>query len=135
MASTKTLRCILVTPEKTIFEKDASFVVIPTFDGEIGVYPGHAPTVSRLGPGELRLVEGSERSHYFIDGGFAQIRSNVVSIMTSRVQEIADLDREKLERELAELGLTVQSSFSAEGQKERTDRLARVRAALRLAGK
>jgi F-type H+-transporting ATPase subunit epsilon len=131
MASDGTIKCVVITPEKIVLERDASMVVAPAFDGEIGIMPGHSATLARLGPGELRLNSGNEKVRLFIDGGFCQVRENVVSILTSRVREIGSLQRPTLEAELTEL--LASSSSTAEGQKDRTDRMTRVRAALRLA--
>ncbi|MBY0586114.1 ATP synthase F1 subunit epsilon [bacterium] len=131
MASDGTIKCVVITPEKIVLEKEASMVVAPAFDGEIGIMPGHSATLARLGPGELRLTSGNEKVRLFIDGGFCQVRENVVSILTSRVREIGSLQRPTLEAELTEL--LASSSSTAEGQKDRTDRMTRVRAALRLA--
>jgi F-type H+-transporting ATPase subunit epsilon len=131
MAQSTTIKCVVVTPEKIVLEKEGTMVVVPAFDGEIGILPGHAATLARLGPGELRLSSGTEKTNLFIDGGFCQVSDNVVSILTSRVREIKQLQRPALEAELAELQAS--SSSSAEGQKERAEKMDRVRAALRLA--
>ncbi len=131
MAQSTTIKCVVVTPEKIMLEKEGTMVVVPAFDGEIGILPGHAATLARLGPGELRLSSGSEKTSLFIDGGFCQVSDNVVSILTSRVRELKQLDRTALETELTELQAS--SSSSAEGQKERAEKMDRVRAALRLA--
>jgi F-type H+-transporting ATPase subunit epsilon len=133
MTQSSTIKCVVVTPEKTVLEKDVNMVVAPAFDGEIGIMPGHAATLARLGPGELRLTAGTEKTRLFIDGGFCQISDNVVSILTSRVREIGNLQRSVLETELAELQAS--SSSTADGQKDRTEKMNRVRAALRLAGR
>jgi F-type H+-transporting ATPase subunit epsilon len=131
MAPTGTIKCVVVTPEKVVLEKEASMVVVPAFDGEIGILPGHAASVARLGPGELRLSTGTEKTRLFIDGGFCQVQDNVVSILTSRVRELSSLQRSSLESELAEI--LASSSSTADGQKDRMERMDRVRAALRLA--
>ncbi len=48
------LQCIVVTPERTVFDQPAEFVALTLFDGEIGIAPGHAPLIGRLGCGEMR---------------------------------------------------------------------------------
>ena len=52
------LYCIVVTPERTVVDHPAQFVVLPLYDGELGVAPGRAPLIGRLGYGELRILEG-----------------------------------------------------------------------------
>ncbi|OJW19627.1 MAG: ATP synthase F1 subunit epsilon [Planctomycetales bacterium 71-10] len=83
-AGSKLLQCQVVTPEKTAFAKTVDFVALPLFDGELGVLPGRAPLLGRLGYGELRIKVGGATESYFVDGGFAQVRDDVVTVLTSR---------------------------------------------------
>ena len=131
METSGKIRCVVVTPEKTILERGGFLGLVPAFDGEIAIMPGHASSVARLGPGELRLTTESEKIQLFIDGGFAQIQNDVVTVLTPRVRELKDLDSGTLEKDLAEL--SAESSSSAQGQKSRTDRMNLVRASLRIA--
>jgi F-type H+-transporting ATPase subunit epsilon len=85
MATDKKLQCVLVTPERAVFDKPADMVILPMIDGELGVQPGRAALVGRLGKGELRLKRGGETEKFQIDGGFAQVRSDVVTVLTTRV--------------------------------------------------
>jgi len=78
------LQCQLITPEKTVFTRTVDFVALPLFDGELGVLPGRAPLLGRLGYGELRVKTGGATESYFVDGGFAQVRDDVVTVLTSR---------------------------------------------------
>ena len=90
--SSRSVQCVVVTPERTLIDESVDFVSIPMYDGELGVLPGRAPLIGRLGPGELRTRRGNEVHHYFIDGGFAQINHNVVTILTPRAQKAEDID-------------------------------------------
>jgi ATP synthase F1 epsilon subunit len=78
------LRCVIVTPEKAVLDVKADFVVLPMIDGELGVLPKHAPLIGRLGTGELRITKDEAVQKWQIKGGFAQIRSNVVMVLTGR---------------------------------------------------
>ncbi len=89
--STSSLKCVVVTPEKAVLDVKAEFIVLPLYDGEFGVLPGHAPLVGRLGPGELRVKQGEKTLAYFVDGGFAQVRANVVTVLTPRAIEAKDV--------------------------------------------
>jgi F-type H+-transporting ATPase subunit epsilon len=86
------LQCVVVTPEKAVLEEAADFVAVPMFDGELGVLPGRAPLIGRLGYGELRLRRGMEVRRFFIDGGFVQVRANTVTVLTARAQRAEDID-------------------------------------------
>jgi F-type H+-transporting ATPase subunit epsilon len=82
--SGKTLRVVVVTPERAVLDEPADMVVLPMFDGERGVLFGHAPFVGQLGPGELRIKSGNTARRFFIDGGFAQVTGSVVNVLTAR---------------------------------------------------
>ncbi len=86
------LQCVVVTPEKAVLEEAADFVAVPMFDGELGILPGRAPLIGRLGYGELRLRRGMEVRRFFIDGGFVQVRANTVTVLTARAQRAEDID-------------------------------------------
>lgn len=86
------IQVVVVTPENTVFDARVDSVVIPLIDGEAGVLPGHAPTVGRLGPGELRVRGGVKDTSFYIDGGTVQIADNVVSVLTGKSVPVADLD-------------------------------------------
>jgi len=78
------LTCIVVTPEATTVETKADFVVLPLYDGEIGLAPGRAPLIGRLGFGEMRITVGGKVLQYYVDGGFAEVSGDVVSVLTNR---------------------------------------------------
>ena len=59
------MQCIIVTPETTIVDCQASFVAVPLYDGELGIAAHHTPLVGRLGAGELRIVLGEEETDDF----------------------------------------------------------------------
>src|SRR5207245_2006519 len=80
-ASGKQLKCVVVTPERAVLDEPAEFVALPMYDGELGVLPGRAPLIGRLGAGELRLRQRNTSRRYFVDGGFAQVRADVVTVL------------------------------------------------------
>ena len=86
------LQCVVVTPERAILDEPVDFVALPMYDGELGVLPGRAPLIGRLGYGELRLRHGATTRRFFVDGGFAQVRSNVVTVLTPRAIRGEDID-------------------------------------------
>ncbi len=87
----KSLRVVVVTPERAVLDEPASFVVLPLFDGELGVLPGRAAFVGQLGPGELRITTGAGVQKLFVDGGFAQVRADVVNVLTSKASAVTDI--------------------------------------------
>lgn len=100
MIAATQVRVIVVTPETTLLDESARTLRFPLYDGQIGVLPGRAPMVGRLGVGELR-IEGSEGTQrLFLDGGFVQIKGGVVTLLTSRAMRADEIDVQAAEDEL-----------------------------------
>ena len=94
------LTCVVVTPEETALEQEADFVALPLFDGEAGIAPNHSPLIGRLGYGEMRVRQGDTVERFYVDGGFVQVRDNVVSILTNRALPAAEVDAEQAREQL-----------------------------------
>ncbi len=89
--TSKPLHCVVVTPEKAVLDEVCEFIAVPMYDGELGVLPGRLPLIGRLGYGELRTKKGGIIHRYFIDGGFVQIKSNIVTVLTSKAVRAEDI--------------------------------------------
>jgi F-type H+-transporting ATPase subunit epsilon len=79
------LHISVVSPEAMLYEGDAASVVAPAFDGEVGILTGHAPMVTLLGTGTLRVGDGPSFS---VSGGFVQVIANQVRVVTERASNI-----------------------------------------------
>ncbi len=124
------LRCVVVTPERAVLDEKAAFVVLPLFDGELGILPGRLPLIGRLGFGELRLVHGQQIHRYYIDGGFAQVRANVVTVLTPRAIAANEIRVDQARAALqASDSITATPETQAAHQRQRD----RARAQLRIA--
>ncbi len=77
------LKVSVISPEAALYEGEATSVVAPAYDGEVGILTGHAPMMALLGKGELR-IEGSAAKKFTIEGGFLQVVNNNVRIVTER---------------------------------------------------
>lgn len=76
----------VISPEAVLYEGTTDAVVAPAFDGEVGILTGHAPMMTLLGKGVLRL--GSDGAKRFnVDGGFLQVVDNVVRVVTERAAQ------------------------------------------------
>lgn len=126
------IQCVVVTPERTLLDELVGSVVLPLLDGELGVLPGHSPLLGRLGYGELRTGTGAGANRYFIDGGFAQVRDDVVTVLTNRAIPIAQLDPAAANAELEKArNRPAGGEYDAA---ERTRQMDRARALVRVAG-
>ena len=129
--SARSLHCVVVTPERDFLDETVDFVAVPMYDGELGVLPGRMPLIGRLGFGELRTNKGSTVHRYFIDGGFVQVRGNIVTLLTSQAMKAEDIDPTAAERELAE---SLARTFNPEEQDAQLKAQERARALIRVAG-
>jgi F-type H+-transporting ATPase subunit epsilon len=82
------LKVWVISPEAVLFEGDAVSVVAPAFDGEIGILENHAPMMTLLGKGELRLGRGGADRRFNVEGGFLQVVENTVRIVTERAAAV-----------------------------------------------
>jgi F-type H+-transporting ATPase subunit epsilon len=102
MARTDTFQCSVITPEREVLDTDATFVAFPAHDGEVGVLRDRAPLLFKMGIGVLR-VETPEGNHaFFVDGGFAQMVDNRLTLLTEQAKRAEEIDRRAAERALAE---------------------------------
>jgi F-type H+-transporting ATPase subunit epsilon len=77
----------VISPEKILFEGTVDSLVAPAFDGEVGILPQHAPMMTLLGKGELRLGEGGAAGRFLIEGGFLQVLNDAVRVVTESARE------------------------------------------------
>lgn len=76
----------LVSPERALFEGDATAVVAPAYDGEVGILPRHAPFLTLLGKGELVIRSGSGAQRFRVSGGFLQVLRNRVRVVAEQAE-------------------------------------------------
>ena len=131
MPEDKKLLCQIVTPETIVLDRAVDFVAVPLYDGELGVLPGRAPVVGRLGYGELRARTDGSIARYYIDGGFLQIRDNVVSVLTARAIPAEKIDAAAAQAELE--AASRQVATTPEAAQGREVSLRRARAQLQIA--
>jgi F-type H+-transporting ATPase subunit epsilon len=127
------LKISVVTPESTAFEAQTPFVVVPLYDGELGIAVHHSPMIGRLGYGELRIGQGASARRFYVDGGFVQVADNQVTVLTNRA-----VAAEKLSAAAATSALEAaraRESHSPELLEIREREVARARAQLRMASR
>lgn len=77
-----TLKLEIVTPEGRAYSDDVAMVVLPSIEGEIGVYPAHVPLMTQLSPGELRIIKDGKTTEFVVGTGFIEVTSDSVSVLT-----------------------------------------------------
>ena len=86
----------IVNPEKSFLSKnDVSEVVIPAFEGEMGILKDHISIISFLKPGIIKVLSKSGDENYYVEDGIVEFKNNNLSILTSAIFSLTDLDKSK----------------------------------------
>jgi len=121
------IRLEIVTPERRVYSEEVDSVALPGSEGELGILPHHAPLISLLGAGELRVRKGATEESFAIVGGFVQVRPDKVVVMAETADLAAEIDIERAQEARREAERALES-----GLVESAD-LAQARAALQAA--
>ena len=91
-----TIHVDVVSAEASIFSGEAEFVVLPGEAGELGIYPRHAPLITRIRPGAVRIQKpGGEEELIFVAGGILEVQPKVITVLADTAIRGADLDEAK----------------------------------------
>ncbi len=101
----------IVTPERMVFSEEVDSVTLPGSEGELGVLPHHAPLVSTLGIGELKIRRGGEEELFAIAGGFLQVRPDKVVVMAETADMASEIDLERAQQARADAEKALESGF------------------------
>lgn len=127
MADTKTFHCQLITPEAAMVDVQADQVVFTAHDGEVGILLNRAPLLCKLGIGEMRVTTEQGTQRFYVDGGFAHVIGNEVTILTERALAAEDIDLAEAEQELADLAQPGEERFGDAQKRELMERRARMK--------
>lgn len=128
------LRCSIVTPERRLFEAEATKVVVAGHDdGEIGFLPGHAAYLGTLGYGRVRIetTDGGGVRTFGVYGGFVQVDHNQVTVLANEAEEPGDVTEESIAEDRAKLAATETKSDQGFADHQRLSRRIRIREKLR----
>ena len=86
----------IVNPEKSFLVKDdVSEVVVPAFEGEMGILKDHISIISFLKPGIIKILSKSGDENYYVEDGIVEFKNNNLSILTSTILNLADINKSK----------------------------------------
>jgi F-type H+-transporting ATPase subunit epsilon len=105
------IRLEIVTPERLAYEDDVDSVNVPGIEGELGILPHHAPLLSMLGFGELRIRKGGAEEVFAIVGGFVQVRPDKVVVMAETADLAGEIDLEKAQEARREAERALESGY------------------------
>jgi F-type H+-transporting ATPase subunit epsilon len=108
------LRLEVVTPTRRVLEARASEVRIPGALGELGVLPGHTPLLTSLGTGEIKWTEGSEHGRLVVQGGFAEVQPDAVTVLAMVAETVDQIDLEAAHAALDEAQAALKTASAEE---------------------
>ncbi len=115
MAHIPTFRLHVVDVHGEVYYGDARFVAVPAEMGEVGILPGHAPLLSRMRPGELRITKGDGVLQIlFLDGGMLEVQPYLVSILADASLRVPDIDLKDTEARLQAAQRTLSDEHTSE---------------------
>ncbi|WP_414040565.1 F0F1 ATP synthase subunit epsilon [Acidithiobacillus sp. M4-SHS-6] len=126
----------VVSAEGSIYEGVATMVVAPGEVGELGILPRHAPLLTGLRPGELRIIHGENTEYLFVNGGMLEIQPDMVTVLADSAERATDIDEAKAlaakQAAEARLASNLDQMDYAAAQGELLAQIARLKAVQRL---
>jgi len=86
------IRCEIVSQDRTVFEGDVDIVVIPGTDGEMGILPNHAPLLSTIRLGVVKVRQAGEEQDFTITGGLVEVQPKIVTILADAAENVEEID-------------------------------------------
>ena len=117
------LKLEIISPKEKVFSTEAKQVVLPTESGEIGLLTGHIPMVTQLKLGALKVINDSSQDIFAIKGGFAQLVSDTISILTDEAVAASDLEASEIEQSINAVEKKLADSESASEKQSLSKRL------------
>lgn len=90
--SEKNQRLEIVTPQKKVFSEDVKFLVAPGTDGELGILPEHAPLITSLNIGIMRIEQEGKNIKVVVTGGFMEVRNSKITVLANSAERAEDID-------------------------------------------
>lgn len=86
------IRCEIVSQDRSVFEGDVDIVTIPGKDGDMGILPHHAPLLSTIRPGVIKVRQGTTEQLFTITGGLVEVQPNIVTILADAAESVEEID-------------------------------------------
>ena len=103
------IRCEIVSQDRMVYEGEADTVIVPGALGEMGILPNHAPMLSTMGFGVIRVRRGERETAFTVSGGLVEVQPDVVTVLADVAENVAEIDvaraqaaRERIEKIMAE---------------------------------
>ncbi len=120
------IRCEIVSQDRTVFQGDVDIVILPGAGGEMGILPHHAPVLTTLKYGVVKVRRGGKEDIFAVSGGVAEVQPDIVTILADAAENVEEIDVER-----AQLAKKRAEEALAKGTPKSPDALLAVEAALR----
>lgn len=87
-----TIRCEIVSQDRTVFQDDVDIVILPGADGEMGILPHHAPVLTTLKYGVIKIRRGGKEELFAVAGGVAEVQPTIVTVLADAAENIEEID-------------------------------------------
>ncbi len=134
MAKSASIQLAVITPERQVVQAEASEVILPAHDGQLGVLRDRAPLMCELGVGTLRYTANGVSEQVFVDGGFAQVNDNVVQVLSPHALRSNEVNAAAVERAQRQFNATAEEKADADTRyraRRRVDALQKLQRAKR----
>jgi F-type H+-transporting ATPase subunit epsilon len=128
MAEVGKLHFSLVSPERELFSGQVDQVVVPGIDGQFGVLSQHAPVMTVIQQGAIRILDGASERKIYVGGGFADVTPSGLTILAEDAVDLSSLDKAGLEKDIANAREDVRDAKEADVKAVADKRLARLEA-------
>ena len=120
----------VITPDKVVWDADAEELILPSSTGQLGILTDHAPLLTALDIGVMRLKSGTDWTSIVLMEGFAEVESNKVTILCNGAEEASSIDLKTAQEELEKVTLLVDEASSKKEKIEATIELRKAKARL-----
>jgi F-type H+-transporting ATPase subunit epsilon len=122
------LHISIIAPDRTVWDANAEEVILPSSTGQLGILRGHAPLLTALDIGVMRVRVDKDWTPIVLMGGFAEIENDQLTILVNSAEEGAKIDKDQAQKELEEMTLRFNEATSSKERIEATQNLRRARA-------
>nr|BDA98864.1 ATP synthase CF1 epsilon subunit [Chroomonas debatzensis] len=127
------LHISIIAPDRTVWDSNAEEVILPSSTGQLGILRGHAPLLTALDVGVMRVRIDKEWTPIVLMGGFAEVENDELTILVNGAEEGSKIDREEAEKNLEEMTLKFNEAISSKEKIEATQNLRKARARVQAA--
>ena len=122
------LHISIIAPDRTVWDSDAEEVILPSSTGQLGILRGHAPLLTALDIGVMRVRTDKDWTPIVLMGGFAEVENDELTILVNGAEEGSSIDKEEAQKELEEASIRFNDAESRKDRIEATQNLRKARA-------